>query len=133
METDIEIEKLSVIKKERKAFEMVPNDWRRLFLAALVMTVISILHVFLGMQVRGVYGFSFDDSWIHVQYARSIFVGAPWEYSTDIPSTGSSAPLWSVVLVPIFLLGFARDTIVTAVLIISSIFIPCGRNCKATN
>jgi arabinofuranosyltransferase len=57
-----------------------------------------------------------------VQYARTIFEGHAWEYAQGIPSTGSSAPLWSVILAPIFLLGYARETVVTVVLVISAVF-----------
>jgi hypothetical protein len=73
------------------------------------------------MAAWGIYGFSFDDSWIHVQYARTIFEGTPWEYAQGIPSTGSSGPLWSVLLAPIFLFGSSHDAIVTSVLTISGI------------
>ncbi len=74
------------------------------------------------MASWGIYGFSFDDSWIHVQYARTIFEGRAWEYAWGIPSTGSSGPLWSVVLTPIFLFGYDHNTVVTSVLIISGLF-----------
>ena len=122
MDTDVDIEKPTISERGVQLSILFPDNWRRLFFTGLILTVLSIIHVLVGMQVRGVYGFSFDDSWIHVQYARSIFEGTPWEYSTDIPSTGSSAPLWSVILIPIFLFGYARDTIVTSVLVISSLF-----------
>jgi hypothetical protein len=94
----------------------------RLEISGIVLTLFSMIHVLVDMTSRGVYGFSFDDSWIHVQYARTIFEGRPWEYSAGIPSTGSSGPLWSVVLSPIFLFGYERDTIVTSVLFISAVF-----------
>jgi hypothetical protein len=85
-----------------------------------VVAFLSALHVFLVAAAWGVFGFPFDDSWIHVQYACTIFEGRAWEYARGIPSTGSSAPLWSVILAPIFLFGYAQDTIVASVLAIST-------------
>ncbi|MHA2151500.1 MAG: hypothetical protein ACXAAO_06425 [Candidatus Thorarchaeota archaeon] len=90
-------------------------------LTAIAITLVSISYVQYVMASWGIFGFSFDDSWIHVQYARTIFEGRPWEYAQGIPSTGSSGPLWSVVLSPIFLFGSSHDSIVTSVLAISGI------------
>ena len=47
-------------------------------------------------------GFTLDDSWIHLQFARTIYEGNPWEYSPGYPSTGSTSPLWSVILSVLF-------------------------------
>ncbi len=96
-------------------------SWKFTALTASLFALLSIIHVQTTMAAWGIYGFSFDDSWIHVQYARTIFEGRPWEYAWGIPSTGSSAPLWSVALSPIFLLGYEHDTVVTAVLVIAGI------------
>ncbi|TXT54370.1 MAG: conserved membrane protein of unknown function [Candidatus Thorarchaeota archaeon] len=113
------IEILSLIPQKIKTIST--ESWLLLVVAPLILTILSISHVLLVMNTWGVYGFSFDDSWIHVQYARTIFEGHPWEYAEGYPSTGSSGPLWSVVLVPIFLFGYEHNTVVTSVLIISSI------------
>ncbi|MGY5864354.1 MAG: hypothetical protein RTV41_07100 [Candidatus Thorarchaeota archaeon] len=93
-----------------------------LFFAALIITTISSLYYFGVMLGLGNPGFTLDDSWIHLQFARTIFEGTPWEYSPGYPSTGSTSPLWSVVLSPIFL--FTSDTIsvVWGVLLISLVF-----------
>lgn len=104
-----------------KVVEFVTQrTWMRFLLSGIVITFPVILHQLLVMSAWEVFGFSFDDSWIHVQYTRTIFEGHPWEYSKGIPSTGSSAPLWSVLLSPIFLFGTARATVVTSVLAISA-------------
>ncbi|MFW9893064.1 MAG: hypothetical protein ACFFFO_12715 [Candidatus Thorarchaeota archaeon] len=97
------------------------TSWKFTLLTAVIITLFSISYVQYVMASWGIYGFSFDDSWIHVQYARTIFEGRAWEYAWGIPSTGSSGPLWSVVLSPIFLFGYDHDTVVTAVLAISGI------------
>jgi hypothetical protein len=106
----------------RKAVESIKQRTLLLLLiSGVVITLPAILHQLLVMASWEVYGFSFDDSWIHVQYARTIFEGHPWEYSEGIPSTGSSAPLWSIILSPIFLFGTTRAAVVTSVLTISAI------------
>ncbi|MDH4212717.1 MAG: hypothetical protein OEV85_02250 [Candidatus Thorarchaeota archaeon] len=106
----------------RKKLRIDRASWKFTLLTAAIITLASIIYVQYVMALWGVYGFSFDDSWIHVQYARTIFEGRPWEYAWGIPSTGSSGPLWSVVLVPIFIFGYGHDTVVTSVLVISGIF-----------
>jgi arabinofuranosyltransferase len=98
------------------------GTWKFSLLTSLLITLCSIVYVQYIMAEWGVYGFSFDDSWIHVQYARTIFEGRPWEYAWGIPSTGSSGPLWSVVLSPVFFLGYDHDMVVTSVLVISGVF-----------
>ena len=97
------------------------DSWRVSLLFSVLLGAISIYHVQATMAMWGVYGFSFDDSWIHVQYARTIFEGRAWQYAWGIPSTGSSAPLWSVVIAPIFLFGYEHDVVVTSVLVIAAI------------
>jgi arabinofuranosyltransferase len=97
------------------------NSWKFSLLTSFVITLISIIYVQSVMASLGVYGFSFDDSWIHVQYARTIFEGRPWQYAWGIPSTGSSGPLWSIILSPIFIFGYNHDAVVTSVLIIAGI------------
>jgi hypothetical protein len=107
--------------KLKQVLQVKRESWKFTLLTAFPITLITIFYVQYIMQVWGIYGFSFDDSWIHVQYARTIFEGRPWEYTIGIPSTGSSGPLWSVVLTPIFLFGTSHDAIVTSVLTISGI------------
>ncbi|NHJ14694.1 MAG: hypothetical protein EAX95_13525 [Candidatus Thorarchaeota archaeon] len=69
----------------------------------------------------GVFGFPFDDSWIHLNYARTFLEGRPFEYAEGIPSTGSSAPLWNIVLVPLLFAGTSAESVIGAVLVFSSI------------
>jgi hypothetical protein len=97
------------------------RTWKFSLLTSFLIALSSIVYVQSIMAEWGVYGFSFDDSWIHVQYARTIFEGRPWEYAPGIPSTGSSGPLWSVVLSPIFFMGYDHDVVVTSVLVISGV------------
>lgn len=93
-----------------------------LFFAATIITVVSCLYYFDAMLALGNPGFTLDDSWIHLQFARTIFEGTPWEYSPGYPSTGSTSPLWSVILSPIFYFTSDTITIVWGVMLISVIF-----------
>lgn len=45
-------------------------------------------------------GFPLDDAWIHQTYARNLAVHGEWAFIPGIPSGGSTAPLWSFLLVP---------------------------------
>ena len=55
-----------------------------------------------GFSLRGV---PLDDVWIHLVYARSIARGEPFQYNPGEPETGSTSPLWAVLLAPGALLG----------------------------
>ena len=122
MEESEQVQSSMTVASQLKQFVSFGRDsWKFTLLTAIPITLLSILYVQYTMAAWGIYGFSFDDSWIHVQYARTIFEGRPWEYALGIPSTGSSGPLWSVVLAPIFLFGSSHDAIVTSVLTISGI------------
>ncbi len=71
-------------------------------------------------------GLTLDDSWIHLQFARTIFEGTPWEYSPGFPSTGSTSPLWSLILSSIFFFTNDQFGIVWATYFISMIFYTCS-------
>lgn len=45
------------------------------------------------------FGFPLDDAWIHQTYAKSLFQTGKWAYSGGIVSGGSTAPLWSIILI----------------------------------
>jgi len=55
-----------------------------------------------GFARRGV---PLDDVWIHLVYARSIARGEPFQYNPGEPETGSTSPLWALLLAPGALLG----------------------------
>lgn len=50
------------------------------------------------------WGFPLDDSWIHLQFARNLWDGLGLTYDGIEPSTGSTAPLWTALLSPLFVL-----------------------------
>ncbi len=73
-----------------------------IFVAAIIATGLSCAYYLSTMLSYTFPGFTLDDSWIHLQYARTIYDGIPWEYSPGFPSTGSTSPLWSVILSVLF-------------------------------
>lgn len=49
-------------------------------------------------------GFPLDDSWIHQTYARNFTTSGEWVYRPGIRSAGSTSPLWTLLLVPGYLI-----------------------------
>jgi len=93
-----------------------------LFVSSLIATVSCCIYYLSTMMSISEPGLTLDDSWIHVQFARTIFQGTPWEYSPGYPSTGSTSPLWSIILSSIFLFTDNQFGIVWATYIISIAF-----------
>lgn len=46
----------------------------------------------------GVAAFPLDDSWIHMQFARNLAEGRGFAYNPGVPVSGSTAPLWTLLL-----------------------------------
>ncbi|MHA2057259.1 MAG: glycosyltransferase family 39 protein [Candidatus Thorarchaeota archaeon] len=80
-----------------------------IIVAAIIATGLSCAYYLSTMLSYTNPGFTLDDSWIHLQYARTITEGIPWEYSPGFPSTGSTSPLWSVILSVLFF--FSSDPV----------------------
>jgi hypothetical protein len=53
----------------------------------------------------GFSGFPLDDAWIHQTYARNLARSGQLAFVPGLPSAGSTAPLWSVLLSLGYLLG----------------------------
>lgn len=53
----------------------------------------------------GAFGFPLDDAYIHQTYARNLAEEGRWSYESGRPSSGSTAPLWTLALTPAYLLG----------------------------
>jgi len=56
-------------------------------------------------QLAGPVGFGafpLDDSWIHLQFARNLAEGRGFVYNPGVPVSGSTAPLWTLVLGGVF-------------------------------
>lgn len=80
---------------------------RRLVLVYLALSVASlgIFVVFSATYFRP--GFPLDDAWIHQTYARNLVETGRWTFQQGTPSTGSTAPLWTLLLAAGHLLGIA--------------------------
>jgi hypothetical protein len=50
----------------------------------------------------GVLAFPLDDSWIHLQFARNLAEGRGFAYNPGVPVSGSTAPLWTLLLAGAF-------------------------------
>lgn len=62
--------------------------------------------LYLGwLGLGGCLGFPLDDAWIHQTYARSLGLHRQFAYVPGITSSGSTAPLWTILLAPAYLWG----------------------------
>ena len=50
-------------------------------------------------------GFPLDDAWIHQTYARNLAQFGEWSFIPGLPSGGSTAPLWSALIAPVYLVA----------------------------
>ena len=53
-------------------------------------------------QLAGVVGFPLDYSWIHLRFARNLAEGQGFAYNPGVPVSGSTAPLWTLLLGALF-------------------------------
>ncbi|MFW9808267.1 MAG: hypothetical protein ACFFE6_02710 [Candidatus Thorarchaeota archaeon] len=93
-----------------------------LFVTSTITVILASLFYLQTMLRWTTTGFPLDDSWIHVEFARSIFEGRPWEYSPGWPSTGSTSPLWAIVLSPLFFTTSNPETLILQIYTVSIIF-----------
>lgn len=71
----------------------------------LLLAVVAGMTLFLlAARSAGGLGFPLDDAWIHQTYARNVGINGRWEYVSGQPSTGSTAPLWTLLLAVGYLL-----------------------------
>ncbi|UCC81010.1 MAG: hypothetical protein JSW64_06540 [Candidatus Zixiibacteriota bacterium] len=68
-----------------------------------VYLVLCVFYLF-WMTWRTYPGFPLDDSWIHQVFARNIAGGHGFSFNPGIPIAGATAPLWTLLLVPAWLL-----------------------------
>lgn len=59
----------------------------------------ALVGLYLGAaRLAGVNGFPLDDAWIHQTYARNLGTRGEFAFIPGVPSTGSTAPLWTLLL-----------------------------------
>ena len=74
--------------------------WRRgLVLLWLCAAVFALYPLWTRLRL-GEWSFPFDDPWIHQVYARNLAVHGEYAFNPGQPTTGSSAPLWTFLMVP---------------------------------
>ncbi len=90
-----------------RAIRLDRGEIRVLLLALALASIVSIFYLTAGDAGPGYAWRSvpLDDVWIHQVYARSIAQGHPFAYNPGEQETGSTSPLWAVLLAPAHLLG----------------------------
>lgn len=83
--------------------------------AALPGLLVAGYYVLLSFRLAGEIGFPLDDSWIHAQFARNLATGRGFTYSGPEWVSGSTAPLWTVLLALVYML--VSEMVAAAVLL----------------
>ena len=78
---------------------------KKALVLALLCVLTLILYPLLARLVLGEWTFPFDDPWTHQVYARNLALHGEYAFTQGQPSTGSSAPLWTALMVPAHWLG----------------------------
>lgn len=90
----------------------------------LILSIISLISLWVVGQAANNTGLGFrlDDAWIHLVYAQSFAENGFLSYSGNIPSTGSTSPLWSILLsINYFIFHKNVDHLITSVFILGAI------------
>lgn len=78
------------------------NQQYERFKICLIMGLLTLVSVTGFLLISAGYyrlGFPLDDAWIHQTYARNLAETGKWAFFPGQPSAGSTAPLWTVMLV----------------------------------
>lgn len=71
---------------------------KQLPLWLLLAFAIGLLYLGVSHFGYGYTGFPLDDGWIHQTYARNLGWRGQFSFTPGVPSTGSTAPLWTILL-----------------------------------
>ncbi len=77
-------------------------SWRDLLILGIAVCTGMALYLY-ASKLTFTIGFPLDDSWIHQTYARNLSMRGEWAFRPGIQSTGSTSPLWALLLVPGYL------------------------------
>jgi hypothetical protein len=84
---------------------MTPSKLKKghIGLIVFIIALFTALHLHREWNVAGAFGFPFDDAWIHCQFARNLASGNGMSYNPGVPMSGSTAPLWTLILAASYL------------------------------
>lgn len=90
------------------------------FIPALVVALLLLLYFWQTMLhiTGGTPGAPLDDAWIHFQFARNLSQGHGFSYMPGVPTAGSTAPLWTLLLA---LVGLFTEEFLLPGLLLSAI------------
>jgi hypothetical protein len=61
---------------------------------------VAALYLAAAWLLTGTLAFPLDDAWIHQSYARTVAQHGEWAFLPGSPSSGSTSPLWTLLLAP---------------------------------
>ena len=92
----------------------------------LAATVTAVHFVALRQQLPGQWSVPVDDTYIHLQYARSIVQGHPFQYQRgEAYSTGATSPLYALLLAPFLAAGLDGARAVPLTLVLGGVWLAC--------
>jgi arabinofuranosyltransferase len=93
---------------------------RHILIALALMLLATGYYLWSEFSTAGVIGFPLDDSWIHAQFARNLALGRGFSYNPGVPVSGSTAPLWTLIMAGGYLL---TGSAVTSAVVIGVFFL----------
>ena len=82
---------------------IIAKKWKLIIIATAVLLSTGLYLWMSAALLRS--GFPLDDAWIHQAYARNLAATGQWAFSPGNTSAGSTAPLWTLMLIPAYLIG----------------------------
>jgi uncharacterized membrane protein YhaH (DUF805 family) len=77
-----------------------------LLVGCLALTVFALNAYYVTKQQNGIIGgVPLDDAWIHFQFARNLARGDGLSFNPGQPTSGSTAPLWTLLLAGVYVIG----------------------------
>ena len=80
---------------------LLPERWLAWWIAPLAGLGLAGLYLAGELVVAKQLGFSIDDTWIHLVFARNIARGCGFAFNCGVPVAGSTSPLWTLLLAPL--------------------------------
>ncbi|MFX1369938.1 MAG: hypothetical protein ACFFAY_15190, partial [Promethearchaeota archaeon] len=102
--------------------QLLAHDLVKVLLFAVILVLLSSIHYLSNMALETDVGLVFDDSFIHIQFARTIYEGIAWQYNPGEISTGSTSPLWSITLSLLFFVTSDSTSLLWGVHAVSVLF-----------